>query len=69
MKTILVLNGQLILIDTWHDDEISLHTQLSMAFHTLDDGYNSQLTGVRVQLAKQGKNKTCWSRLFVYRLT
>ena len=63
---IIVLHGQLVLFDTWYDDEISLHTQLSLAFHTLEDGYKSQLTGVRVQLPNQGMNKTCWSRLFVY---
>lgn len=63
---IIVLHGQLVLFDTWYDDEISLHTQLSLAFHTLEDGYKSKLTGVRVQLPNQGKNKTCWSRLFVY---
>ena len=55
-----------MLLDTWDDEQISTHTAISLAFHTVDDGFGSTLRGIRVQLRKQGKTKQCFSILFFY---
>jgi hypothetical protein len=64
---VIALKGEIILLDTWgKDPNISPHTALSMAFHTVKDGFGSTLQGVRVQLHDQKKSKQCWSLLFLY---
>ena len=65
---IVILRGHLILLDTWALDRsnISLHTLVSMAMHTVKDGYHASIEGVRIQLPSQGSTHQCWSRLFVY---
>ena len=64
---IVILHGHLILMDTWARDQskCSLHTLVSMAMHTMKDGYRGTLKGVRIQLESQQKTHQCWSRLFV----
>lgn len=63
---VLVVQGEIVLLDTWDSPEISRHTAISTAFHTVRDGFNETLQGIRVQLASQGKTNQCWSRLFIY---
>ena len=63
---IVVLRGQLILLETFKDSGISLHTLISMAMHTVGDGMAKTMKGVRIQLHSQGQTCQCWSRLFVY---
>ena len=63
---IVIMRGLLILLDTWDDPDISLHTFVSMAMHTMKDGHPEKLEGVRIQLHSQEKSHQCWSRLFVY---
>ncbi len=63
---VIVLQGDIILLDTWHEPEISTHTALALAFHTVRDGFHSTLRGIRVQLHRQGRTKRCWSILFLY---
>lgn len=63
---VIVVQGQIMLLDTWDNDQISTHTAISLAFHTVEDGFDSTLRGIRVQLRKQGKTKQCFSILFFY---
>ena len=38
---VIVVQGQIMLLDTWDDEQISTHTAISLAFHTVEDGFNS----------------------------
>jgi hypothetical protein len=63
---IFVLRGRLLLLDTWDDPNISWHTRVSMAMHTVPDGHKQVLECDRIQLPSQRKTRQCWSRLFVH---